>query len=207
MPANVLAILVGILVGASSVGAAFVLETHLPRSTTPPGSPPSNGCSASDPAVADPSAPHGAFILDPPTDRHDAYYADLQTYLLNNPVLCGADFWVPWNTVDAGPQAQPEYNFSAVDAEAAPWTAVGKEVNLIFELEGTSSGSQFVPSSILAEVPTLQCGNSAVTPAEWNGTLTTAYRAFIAAAVHHYDTLPGIGYLRFGFGVAGETAP
>jgi len=200
-----LAIAVGLLIAGSAVGAAYVLTQGNPRSNpTPVAASPS--CSAVNPTVADPTAPHGLFVLGPPTSPHNQYYADVQDYLVPNPVVCGADFWIPWNTVDAGPLVHPEYNFSNADSEAAPWISAGKEVNLIFEMTSSGSG-QYVPSSILSEVPTIQCGDSPATPVEWNGTFETAYRAFIAAAVHHFEAEPGFGYIRFGLGVAGETTP
>lgn len=218
--ATLVAILVGVLIGMSTVGGTLVMGYHgspavstspSPPSPPPPSPPPPTSphsipsCLSTDAQVADPSAPHGEFVLDPPTEPHHAYYSDVQTYLLNNPILCGADFWVAWDTVDAGPQSHPEYNFSAVDAEAAPWIAAGKEVNLIFEMLGGSPS--YVPASILSEVPTLQCGTSGATPVEWNATFETAYRAFLAATVQHFDSESGFGYLRFNLGVSGETSP
>jgi len=195
---TILAVAIGIVLGVAGVGLALNLSPRDPPASSP-------SCLGSNSEVADPSAPHGAFVLDPPTGPHHAYYSDVQSYLVQNPVLCGADFWVAWSSVDAGPGAQPEYNFTEVDAHAAPWIAADKEVNLIFEMVGGTPND--VPSSLLSEVPTLHCGNSDVTPVEWNGTFETAYRAFISAAVHHFEAEAGFGYLRFDFGVGGELSP
>ncbi|MCI4364713.1 MAG: hypothetical protein L3K10_01420 [Thermoplasmata archaeon] len=197
---TLLAVAVGLLIAASSVGVAFVLSPHSAPAAVA-------SCLRSDSQVADPTAPHGEFVLAPPIHPHDAYYADVQATLLHNPVVCGADFWVPWNSVDAGPTSHAEYNFTSTDAAAATWVAAGKEVNLIFQMVGTSANQEYVPSTLLSEVPTIQCGDSAVTPVAWNATFESAYRAFMAATVHHYGTIPGIGYLRFGFGVAGDSNP
>ena len=193
-----LAVGLGILLGLGGVGLAINFSARDPA-------PPPPTCLGSDSGVADRSAPHGAFVLDPPNGPHNAYYSDVQSYLLRNPALCGADYWVAWSSVTNGTAGHLTYNFSAVDAHAASWIAAGKEVNLVFQI--FSGPSDYVPGSLLSEIPTVQCGNSAVTPVEWNGTFETAYRGFIATAVHHFETEPGFGYLRFDLGVPGELAP
>jgi len=197
------AIVLGVILATTAVGAGLVLG-RLGSSPNGVGAP---SCLRADGQVADPSAPHGEFILDPPTNVHNALYGDVQTYLLNNPVVCGADFWVPWSSVEFGTIAQPVFNFSPIDSAAAPWIAAGKVVNLIFQMVGTGPETQYLPSFIQAAVPTFQCNGSAVTPVEWNGTFESAYRTFVTAEVHHYNDRPGIGYLRFGFGFSGEVYP
>ncbi|MCI4373516.1 MAG: hypothetical protein L3K02_07745 [Thermoplasmata archaeon] len=198
------AIILGVILATTAVGAGFVLSRLGSSSTSGVGAP---SCLRANDQVADPSAPHGEFILDPPTNLHNEFYTDVQTYLLNNPVVCGADFWVPWSNVETGTVAQPLINFSSVDSGAAPWIAAGKVVNLIFQIVGTGPQTQYLPSSVEAAVPTFQCNGSAVTPVEWNATFEAAYQAFVTAAVHHYDNRPGFGYLRFGFGFSGEVFP
>jgi hypothetical protein len=192
------AVLLGLVLGIAGVGLALNANSLGPTAGAP-------SCGGADPSVADPSAPHGAFVLDPPTGPHNAYFSDVESFLVPNPLLCGADFWVPWASVDAGPRASPEYNFSEVDAHAAPWIAAGKEVNLIFPILGESSSD--VPQYVTSEVPTVQCGSSDATPVEWNGTFETAYRAFISVAVHHFEQEPGFGYLRFELGGPGLLSP
>jgi hypothetical protein len=205
-----LAVLIGILVAATAIGAAYEFgggsPSHSPTMVNPP-PPGTASCLHPDSLVSDPGAPHGEFVLAPPNGPHNAYYSDVQTYLLHNPVLCGADFWVAWSSVESGSIEQPIFNFSAVDANAAPWIAAGKEVNLLFLSVGSTSQGQDVPSSVLSHVPTLQCGNSTVDPVEWNATFESAYQAFIAATIHHYEGMPGIGYLRFGLGDSGTPTP
>jgi hypothetical protein len=202
------AVAIGLFMAVAALGVGYEFGhgggTQNGTGTLDPNAP---SCLASDPQVSDPTAPHGEFVLAPPLGPHNEYYSDVQNYLLNNPVLCGADFWVTWASVESGTLTHPVFNFSAVDAEAAPWIAAGKEVNLLFMPIGTTPSGQDVPGFVLAQVPTLQCGPSAVTPVEWNATFESAYEAFIAAAVHHYDATPGFGYLRFGLGVAGTPVP
>jgi hypothetical protein len=197
-------VLIAVILASTAVGAGLVLG-KLGVATSSGGPAPS--CLTPDSQVADPSAPHGAFVLQPPSGVHNPLYADVQQYLLHNPVLCGADFWIPWSTIESGSISQPVFNFSSVDSNDAPWIAAGKVVNLIFQIDGNGPDSGYVPSGIAADVPTFQCNGSAVTPVEWNATFETAYQAFVAAAVHHYERVPGIGYLRFGLGYSGEVYP
>ncbi|MCI4323178.1 MAG: hypothetical protein L3K03_04045 [Thermoplasmata archaeon] len=164
-------------------------------------------CRSSDAPVADPSAPHGLFILNPPTRSGEPYYADTLQYLQNNSVLCGADFWIHWNTVDQGPTAARQYNWTAVDQEILPWTEAGKEVNLIMQMVGYGPNETYVPPYVLTHVPTMQCANSSTTPLFWNTTVLTNYQNFMRATVEHFTGIPGIGYIRFGLGTGGETFP
>jgi hypothetical protein len=194
------ALAVGLLAGAAAVGGAFVLGPHDPPPVAP-------SCLAPNSHVADPTAVHGAFVLAPPLHSYNAYYADVQSYLVPNPTVCGADFWVPWAWVESGSLAHPVFNYTAVDTALAPWVAAGKEVNLIFEMVGEQAGQQYVPTFVLSAVPTLSCGSGFPYPVYWNTTYENAYRAFMAATVAHYDHTSGLGYIRFGLGIAGETQP
>ncbi len=202
---------VGSVVAVAVVGTVLQPSpTSSTGTTAPDPSPPSPppalpSCLTNDPLVPDPGGPHGLFVLNPPNGPHNAYYGDVQEYLLHNPALCGADFWVPWSSVDQGPGSSPEFNFSAVDANAAPWIAAGKQVNLIFEMIGGTPN--YVPASVLASVPTFSCGGSVTTPVEWNATFEQDYQQFIAAAVHHFDAERGFGYIRFDLSVSGSLAP
>jgi len=200
------AVAIGLFMAVAALGVGYEFGhgggTQNGTGTLDPNAP---SCLASDPQVSDPTAPHGEFVLAPPLGPHNEYYSDVQNYLLNNPVLCGADFWVTWASVESGTLTHPVFNFSAVDAEAAPWIAAGKEVNLIFPILGESSSD--VPQYVTSEVPTVQCGSSDATPVEWNGTFETAYRAFISVAVHHFEQEPGFGYLRFELGGPGLLSP
>jgi hypothetical protein len=127
--------------------------------------------------------------------------------LLHNPMVCGAVFQVHWKSIDRGPSATPQYNFSSTDASIAPWLAAGKEVNLAVEMVGYGPNGSYVPSYALVGVPTVQCGESAVTPAFWTSNYEADYRAFLVQFLHHYETMPGIGYMRFGLGTGDETFP
>src|SRR5277367_6018423 len=50
----------------------------------------SGGCRGTDAQVADPTAPHGMFILDPPTGTPGGNAKAVAQYLMNSTVACGA---------------------------------------------------------------------------------------------------------------------
>src|ERR1700722_2834244 len=60
-----------------------------------------------------------------PTNANQPYYADLVN---NNPTVAGVDLWLEWSSADLGPGNNPQYNFSAFDAEIAQFIAAGKKV-------------------------------------------------------------------------------
>jgi len=193
---------VAIVVVIAAIGVGLLPN---PLGTPPPNSPAQ--CRTSDPGVADPDAPHGLFVLSPPTGPHQPYYTDSVQFLQNNPTVCGADFWVHWGDVDQGPSSSPQYNWSSVTSEIAPWVSAGKEVNLIFQTVGYGPNQSWIPSYVRSQITTIQCGDSPITPLFWESPYPQLYEAFIRAAVAEFETTPGIGYIRFGLGTGGETFP
>ena len=62
-------------------------------------------CTDSLPTVAVPDGPHGLFaIFFPGAVRINAR---ANQFLLHNPVVCGANFYLVWNEIDRGPGASP----------------------------------------------------------------------------------------------------
>jgi hypothetical protein len=166
-----------------------------------------SACNTPDPQVADPDGPHGLFVLDPPVRPSQAYFAATNEYLLNNSAVCGADFQIHWNEIDAGPNASPRYNWSSITQDIAPWAAAGKKVNLIFQTSGYGPNQSYIPSYVLPEIRTIQCGESPVTPLYWLPSYVGLYEDYMRAVVEHFQGDSEIGYLRFGLGGGGETFP
>lgn len=164
-------------------------------------------CNRTAPNASDPTGEHGLFVLEPPLRPQGSYWADMNRYLVSNPIVCGADFWVHWSDIDGGPTATTRYNWTLVDQVTAPWVKAGKVVNLIFWAVGYGRGATYVPSYVLSSVPTIQCLGSPVTPVFWNSTYVKDYRAFVRATVQHFNNNTSVGYLRFGYGTGGETLP
>ncbi len=151
---------------------------------------------------------HGLTVLFPPTKPNQAYYSDVLTYLVNNPSapVDGANFSVSWSSVDKGPGANPQYDFSSVDSLLQPWIHAGKKVNLTVSgvTYGTGTTSLVAtPAYVQLQASILNCTSSS--PAFWQQGYFKNYQALMAAVVQHYGSNPSVGYIRFGLGIGGET--
>jgi hypothetical protein len=148
-------------------------------------------------------------VLHPPTSGQQ-YGSDVQQYLMSNPVVSGANFFVEWAVVDQGPSANPEYDFSSYDNDMQPWIAAGKKVNLIVWAVADSTTNTSTPTYVLnnlGSANTTICNTSEVTPNYFSPDFQTPYKAFMQAVVQHYTGNSSIGYIRFGLAQGGETYP
>ena len=153
-------------------------------------------------------------VLFPPASPGEPYYSDVQTYLVNNAAVTGANFYVKWAVVDQGPGANPRYDFSSIDSELQPWIAAGKKVNLVVWAVSDSSRNDATPGYVLSNLGaanTVTCtssGSSQIIPNYFDVTdFKTPYQAFMAAVVQHYSSNASVGYIRFGLARGGETFP
>ncbi|HXP42777.1 MAG TPA: putative Ig domain-containing protein [Candidatus Acidoferrales bacterium] len=149
-------------------------------------------------------------LLFPPTNANQPYYADVQKYLLtNNPTVAGVDLWLEWSSADLGPTNNPQYNFSAFDAEIAPFIAAGKKVNIIVwavaDLVTNTSTPQYVWNNLGASNITTCAGEQI--PNYFNAAFQVPYMAFMAQVIQHYGSNASVGYIRMGLGRGGETFP
>jgi len=148
-------------------------------------------------------------VLFPPTQPHAPYYNDVQTYLLHNPLVSGANLVVQWSSVDQGPDANPQYDWSGIDSAVQQWTAAGKKVNLIvWTLSDTASNTampQYIWNSLGSSNYTT-CGGQQV-PNYFSPAFQVPYQQFMAQVVKHFGTNAGVGYIRFGLGRGGESNP
>jgi hypothetical protein len=161
-------------------------------------------CSGGKPKVATPAAPHGVFVLVPSGSAQTT--AAINQYLIPNSAICGANFWVRWNSVDKGPSASTRYDWSSVEADIAPWERLGKTVNLIFigAAEGSSTKQGATPTWVQSQVQMVTCANSQPTPVYWQAGYESHWKEFINQAVSHLAGDAHIGYMRFGLGQGGE---
>jgi hypothetical protein len=148
-------------------------------------------------------------LLYPPTSPFQPYYADVQKYLLNNPLVAGVNFWLQWGDVDKGPNAIPQYDFSAFDAQIAPWIGAGKKVNVIVWAVSDTPVNNATPSYVFSNL-----GSSNITtcagekiPNYFQSAFQLPYQAFMAQVVKHFATNASIGYIRIGLARGGETWP
>jgi hypothetical protein len=149
-------------------------------------------------------------LLFPPTNANQPYYADVQKYLLtNNSTVAGVDLWLEWSSADLGPGNNPQYNFSAFDAEIAPFIAAGKKVNIIVwavaDLVTNTSTPQYVWDALGASNITTCAGEQI--PNYFDPAFQVPYQAFMAQVIDHYGSNASVGYIRIGLGRGGETFP
>jgi len=154
--------------------------------------------------VAVPNAPHGMFAIMFPDARKQQKEAEL---LLHNPVVCGANFYLVWNQVDRGPNANPRFDWSEVDERMKPWIKAGKQVNLVTWATGYSGRARVTPDFVFSKVDSVECENAGRVPIFWQKDFMRHYQEFMAAAVEKYGNNPSVGYIRFGLGIGGETYP
>jgi hypothetical protein len=154
--------------------------------------------------VAVPGAPHGVFVLVPSENIQIA--APIKQYLIPNPAICGANFWVRWNSIDRGPSSSARYDWSTVEAEIAPWEQAGKAVNLIVigAAEGASTKQGATPAWVQSQIQMVTCANSQPTPVFWQPGYESNWKQFIAQTVSHFAGDSHISYMRFGLGHGGE---
>jgi len=147
-------------------------------------------------------------VLFPPTHKRQPYYNE-QSYLINNPIVSGANLRVEWSAIDQGPGASPQYDWSEMDTAVQTWIAGGKNVNLIVWATSDGPGNTTTPQYIfdnLGQDNYTMCDGQQM-PNYFSPAFQIPYQKFMAAVVHHYGSNPGIGYIRFGLGRGGETNP
>jgi hypothetical protein len=148
-------------------------------------------------------------VLFPPTHPRQTYYNDVQTYLLHNPLVSGANLVMQWASVDNGPGANPQYDWTAMDAAAQQWIAAGKKGNLIVWTISDGPTNTATPQYILNNLGAANyttCNGQQI-PNYFNPAYQLSYQQFMAQVVNHYGSNPGIGYIRFGLGRGGESNP
>ena len=155
------------------------------------------------------AAPIALEVLFPPISPYQPYYQDVQTYLLNNPTVAGVSFWLEWGDVDKGPTANPQYDFSAFDAQIAPWIAAGKKVNIIVWAVSDTPVNNATPAYVMSNLGSSNittCGGEKI-PNYFQSAFQLPYQAFMPQVIKHYGGNGSIGYIRFGLGRGGETFP
>jgi hypothetical protein len=161
-------------------------------------------CTDSLSSVAVPDAPHGLFAIMFPDKQKQAKTTHL---LLNNPVVCGANFYLVWNEIDRGPSAIPRYDWSEIDQRIAPWIKAGKQVNFVTWATGYGGGRKVTPDFVFSKVKSVECPSFGRVPVFWEKDFIRNYQDFMAAVVQKYGNNPSVGYIRFGLGGGGETYP
>jgi hypothetical protein len=148
-------------------------------------------------------------VLFPPTHPQQPYYSDVQTYLMHNPLVFGANLVIQWSSIDQGPGTNPQYDWSAMDSAVQQWIAAGKKVNLIVWTISDGPTNTAMPQYIwnnLGPANYTTCKGQQI-PNYFDLAYQIPYQQFMLEVVQHYGSNPGIGYIRFGLGRGGETNP
>lgn len=192
------------------IAAVLFCATHfcgaqaVPAPSPAKASPAFPSCADSLNTVAVPSGPHGLFVILFPDGSMNEKATQ---YLMNNPVVCGANMYLVWNEIDRGPGATPRYDFSNVERQMEPWIKAGKQVNLIGWATGYGGRRRVTPDYVFQKVQSVTCPNAGEVPVFWEKGFMENYQQFMAAAVQHFGNNPAVGYIRFGLGLGGETYP
>lgn len=170
--------------------------------------------SQSVPPISIPAGPVSMEVLNPPSGSVQ-YASDVQTYLMSQAAVTGANFFVNWSSIDQGPTASPQYDFSSTDSKLQPWIAAGKKVNLIVwavsdAFPANFSTPQYVLNNLAVLNETTSCtsvsGTESDIPDYFDQTnFQKPYQAFMKALTQHYASNASVGYIRFGLGHGGET--
>jgi hypothetical protein len=148
------------------------------------------------------------YVLFPPA-QHATYFNALQTYVISNPAVSGANFAVPWSDIDQGPGASPQYVWTSIDDQLQPWMAAGKKVNIIVWPVSYGATNTATPGYVLQDLGTVNTTtcNGETIPNYFAAAFQTPYRAFMAQVVQHFSSNASVGYIRFGLAQGGESFP
>jgi hypothetical protein len=165
-------------------------------------------------------------VLYPPTTTNSSDYKAVQTYLMSNPIVTGANLAVEWGMIDQGPNSGAQYDWSSIDSQIAPWVAAGKKVNLIVWANSDSgsttcsngttnpTGNCAIPTYVWSALGSsnytsciTQYGNQQIPNYLDREAFQIPYQQFMAATIQKYGSNSNIGYIRFGLGHGGESFP
>jgi hypothetical protein len=194
------------MIGCIALMTVLAILTPAKSQAQPASKPASElpSCTESLSGVAVPDAPHGLFAIIFPNVQLQRKAEQL---LIPNPVVCGANFYLVWNEIDRGPDANPRYDFSKVEEQMRPWIKAGKEVNLISWATGYGGKRRVTPDYVFKQVQSVSCENAGEVPVFWEKGFVENYQQFMAAIVQHFGNNSSVGYIRFGLGLGGETFP
>ncbi len=158
------------------------------------------------------TGPHGLFVHAPNLPVNDSIASDIQQYIITSPTVTGVNIVVPWSSVDRGPGAVPQYDWTFVENAVKPWTDAGKTVGFLVWGVAESSGQQFngqsmTPQYVLDQVNSVFVASQPSiprTPVYWEPGYSHNYRNFVKAFILEYGNKPWVSYIRFGIGYGAE---
>jgi len=159
-----------------------------------------------------PNGPHGIFLHAPNLPVNDSISNNIKTYILHNKTVTGANIVIPWSSVDNGPLASPQYDWTFVDSSVKPWVDAGKAIG--FLVWGVAEGQQqqfngksMTPQYVLDSAHSVYFDNfpqNPRTPVYWEPAYINNYMKFIHAFIERYAKQNWVSYIRFGIGYGAE---
>lgn len=166
-----------------------------------------------DSQVSSPWGVHGLFVMN--NTANTATSTNSFTYLSNDPRICGVLLNIPWSQIE--PQ-NGTYNWSGVSNTASRWIAKGKKIaftiaSVSYSANPAQLPAQATPAWVVANVPVVDCSVvdkaswAPNVPIYWNPGRLALFEAMVSNVINHYSTNSSVAYIRFGYGVGGESFP
>jgi len=169
---------------------------------------PAVNCTARDPHVAVPNAPHGMYVWNPYKVQGGKFEKALEASVIGkDPTLCGVSLVVSWSAAEP---SKGKYDWSSIATQAAPYLRAHLRYNLLFadasEVGGSDSAT---PAWVFNQdrVARVQCPKQVPYPNFLDPKFENDWASFIAAAVKKFGSDPNVGYMRFGIGAGVEAYP
>ena len=184
------------------------VRTHRAAKAVTTASGPAASCSARNPHVAVPGAPHGMYVWNPYKVQGGKFEKTLEANVIGkDPTLCGVSLVVLWSSVE---RSKGSFDWSGIATQAQPYLNAHLRVNLLFaDASEVGSSDSATPSWVFTQgrVAKVQCPKQPDYPNFIDPKFEADWAAFIAAAVKKYGSDPSIGYMRFGVGAGVEAYP
>ena len=169
---------------------------------------PAVNCTARDPHVATPDAPHGMYVWNPYKVQGGKYEKTLEANVIGkDPTLCGVSLVVGWSAVEP---SKASFDWSSIATQAAPYLRAHLRVNLLFaDAAEVGKADTTTPDWVFTQdrVAKVQCPKQVPYPNFMDPKFESDWESFIAAAVKKFGGDPSIGYMRFGIGAGVEAYP
>lgn len=169
---------------------------------------PAVNCTARNPHVPVPGAPHGMYVWNPYKVQSGKFEKQLEASVIGkDPTLCGVSLVIGWSTVEP---SKGSFDWSSIQTQAAPYLRAHLRVNLLFaDASEVGKSDTTTPSWVFNQdhVAKVQCPKQVDYPNFMDPKFESDWESFIAAAVQKFGNDSSIGYMRFGIGAGVEAYP
>ncbi len=169
---------------------------------------PAVSCTARDPHVAVPGAPHGMYVWNPYKVQGGKFEKQLEASVIGkDPTLCGVSLVVLWSAAEP---SRGSFDWSSIATQAAPYLRAHLRYNLLFaDASEVGKTDNATPAWVFSQdrVAKVQCPSQVPYPNWLDPKFENDWAAFIAAAVKKFGGDSSVGYMRFGIGAGVEAYP